>query len=59
MAVPLAAGFHRLRLEYAPATFVLGASLSLVGAGLWLCGLATFCARRFGAGLRSGDRAPK
>ena len=59
MAVPLAAGFQKLRLEYSPPTFAIGSSLSLVGAGLWLTGLATFCARRFGAGLRSGDRAPK
>jgi hypothetical protein len=39
-AVPLAAGRHRLRLEYAPLAFRAGRVLSVVAIGAWLAALA-------------------
>ena len=42
MAVPLAAGHHRLRLEYRPAAFTVGKWISLAACllyvGAWLPG---------------------
>jgi hypothetical protein len=34
--VPLVPGHHRLRMEYRPASFVIGAWVSLAGLGAWL-----------------------
>jgi hypothetical protein len=34
--VPLAPGHHRLRMEYRPASFVIGAWVSLAGLGAWM-----------------------
>jgi len=43
--VPLAPGHHHFRMEYRPASFVIGAWLSLIGAAAWL-GLAGVLLRR-------------
>lgn len=48
-AVPLDRGRHRLRLEYAPKEFKLGAAVSVVSWIAWLAALA-WLARRQGAG---------
>ncbi len=47
MAIPLAAGHHRLRLEYAPSGYVVGRWISLAGWGVYLGALgATLVATR-------------
>ena len=45
-AVPLSAGKHRLRLEYAPPSFRLGVGLSLLAWIAWLAAVATLWLRR-------------
>jgi hypothetical protein len=46
MAIPLAAGNHRLRLEYAPSGYRIGRWISLAGWGLYLGILGVTLARR-------------
>ena len=46
MAVPLSAGQHLLRLEYAPQGYVIGRWISLAALVLYLAALATFLRRR-------------
>ena len=46
MAVPLAAGSHRLRLEYAPSGYVIGRWISLIGLAAYLAALGIFATRR-------------
>jgi hypothetical protein len=46
MAVPLAAGRHRLRLEYAPSGYVIGRWISLAAATIYLGALGLFIRRR-------------
>jgi len=43
--VPLAQGHHHFRMEYRPASFTIGAWLSLAGAAAWL-GVAGVLLRR-------------
>lgn len=44
-AVPLAAGRHRIRVEYAPTAFLVGSWVSIVSAVLFLAAVV-FCVRR-------------
>jgi hypothetical protein len=45
-AIPLAAGRHRLRLEYAPRGFVVGRVISLLALAGWLAAAVTLARRR-------------
>jgi hypothetical protein len=49
--VPLAPGHHHLRMEYRPASFVIGAWLSLAGSAAWLAAAGMLLWRR----RRPGD----
>jgi uncharacterized membrane protein YfhO len=49
--VPLAPGHHHLRMEYRPASFVIGAWVSLAGLGAWLAAAGMLLWRR----RRPGD----
>ena len=49
--VPLAPGHHHLRMEYRPASFVIGAWLSLAGVAAWMAAAGMLLWRR----RRPGD----
>jgi hypothetical protein len=49
-AIPLAAGRHRLRMEYAPRGFLVGRVISLLALALWLAAAVTMARTRRGAG---------
>jgi hypothetical protein len=44
--VPLAPGHHRIRMEYRPASFVIGVWLSLAGAAAWMAAAGVLLCRR-------------
>jgi uncharacterized membrane protein len=48
--VPLAAGHHRFRMEYRPASFVIGCGLSVAGCIAWLAIAGILLRRRAAAG---------
>lgn len=48
-AVPLERGTHRLRLEYAPPQFAVGAAVSALAWAAWLAGIGLVLRRRRGA----------
>ena len=48
--VPLAAGHHRFRMEYRPASFVIGCGLSVAGCIAWLAVAGILLRRRVVAG---------
>jgi hypothetical protein len=50
--VPLAPGHHRFRMEYRPASFVVGVWLSLAGVAAWLAVAAFFVWRKRNPGAR-------
>lgn len=45
-AVPLAAGHHRLRVEYAPREYIVGAAVSIVALAAWLAAAGWLWRRR-------------
>ena len=45
-AVPLAAGHHRLRVEYAPREYAVGAAVSIVALAAWLAATGWLWRRR-------------
>jgi hypothetical protein len=53
--VPLAPGHHRLRMEYRPASFVLGVWLSLAGVAAWVAAAGVLLWRK----RRPGDSGAK
>jgi hypothetical protein len=53
--VPLAPGHHRIRMEYRPASFVIGVWLSLAGVAAWMATACVLLCRR----RRPGDSDEK
>jgi hypothetical protein len=55
-AVPLSAGHHRFRMEYAPRAFLIGAWISILSLVVYLSLIGLLCARRV---LRYHSEVPK
>ena len=55
-AIPLAAGQHRIRLEYRPTGFLIGRWVSLAAAGAYLAGLVLYVLARLKGRLAGGPK---